>query len=73
MKTIKKLLDESLEKGWEMTKIISAGGLFSEPTYDNRIAYDRKQLVGLIENGFSLTESPGLIALNILMKVEDSE
>jgi hypothetical protein len=67
---IKQAFDESLSSGWKMFKKISEGYssfFFYKPaTYDIRTVYDRKSLNKLINEGFSLDQDAGILALNIL-------
>ena len=67
--TIEKVVDESLAKGWKMSKEIGSASFFTSVIYDSRIAYDRKSLWRLTEEGFFLDEEVGKLALNILLKL----
>lgn len=64
---ITQAVDKSLKEGWRMYKKISSGGLFSNPTYDNRTVYNRKDLLKLNNEGFDLNENIGVLVLNILL------
>lgn len=66
---IRKAIQESLDKGWEMSKLLNAGGLFSHATYDHRTVYTIEDLYRLNDKGFGLKENTGLLALNILLKL----
>jgi len=66
---ISQVVDDSLAKGWKMSKKISSGGFFTNPTYDHRTVYNRDALWKLTNEGFLLDEDTGSLSLNILLKL----
>lgn len=70
MKELRTKLDESLAKGWKMSKKLSSAsyGLFnySDATYDRRTVYSREDVSRLSFEGFVLDEDTGHIAFSIL-------
>ena len=70
---INQAVDNSLSKGWLMSKKIREGysGFFfyRDANYEYRTVYDRDTLRKLIVQGFDLEGNPGLLALNILLKL----
>lgn len=65
---IEKAFEKEISKGWKMSKLVKAGGLFLDSTYDDRTVYTINELLRLSKKGYSVDESMGKLALNILLK-----
>ena len=57
--------------GLTMRKQISSGGLFTNPTYDNRTVYSVRDLNKLNSEGFLASQNLGDFVFNALMRYED--
>jgi hypothetical protein len=70
--TVREMVCKQIEtQGLAMSKQITSGGLFSNPTYDNRTVYTLEDMDKLTHEGFLINEGIGIFLFNAIMNESD--
>lgn len=68
LQSVRGLIEKRLKShGLKMSKQLSSGGLFMDPTYDNRIVYTFNDLDKLNNEGFLADQDIGVFLLNTFL------